>query len=100
MLFSFNRIQDKIGAVSSFGAYYYIHTGEAYAFHMEFMERVRIIEESDHGVVDVPEYAYKPWFLINRDISDDPSQEENRMMSEYFGLQGLRAVPRDEYYGK
>ena len=100
MLFSFNRIQDKIGAVSSFGAYYYIHTGEAYAFHMEFMERVRIIEESDHGVVDVPEYAYKPWFLINRDISDDPSQEENRMMSEYFGLQGLRAVPRAEYYGE
>ncbi len=100
MLVSFHYTQDKIGAVSSFGAYYYIHTGEAYAFHEEFLERVNIFEESDHGVVDVPEYAYKPWFLINRDISDDPSQEENRMMSEYFGLQGLRAVPRDEYYGK
>ena len=100
MLFSFQKTVDKIGAVSSFGAYYYIHTGEAFAFRQEFEERVRIIEESDRGVVDVPEYAYKPWFLINRDISDDPSQEENRMMAEYFGIEGLRSVPRDVYYGE
>ena len=99
LLFSFHITQDKIGAVSSFGAYYYIHTGEAYAFHEEFLERVNIIERSGGGEVVVPEYAYKPWFLINRDISDDPTQEENRMMSEYFGIDALRTVPRDEYYG-
>lgn len=100
LLFSFHITQDKIGAVSSFGAYYYIHSGEADAFHDEFLERVRIIETSDRGEVVVPEYAYKPWFLINRDISGDPSQEENRMMSQYFGIEGLRTVPRDEYYGE
>ena len=99
LLFSFHITQDKIGAVSSFGAYYYIHTGEAYAFHQEFMDRVDIIENSDGGDVVVPEYAYKPWFLINRDISEDPTQEENRMMSEYFGIDDLRTVPWNEYYG-
>lgn len=100
LLFSFHITQDKIGAISSFGAYYYIHTGEAYAFRQEFMERVDIIENSDGGDVVVPEYAYKPWFLINRDISEDPTQEENVMMSEYFGIDDLRTVPRDEYYGE
>jgi hypothetical protein len=37
--------------------------------------------------------------LINRDISEDPTQEENRMMSEYFGIDDLRTVPWNEYYG-
>ena len=59
-----------------------------------------MIEESDHtGVVTVPTYGYAPWFLINKDISDDPSVEENRIMAEYFGVVGLRAVSRDEFYG-
>ena len=100
MLTAFHFTLDKIGAVSSFGAYYYVHTGEAYAFHEEFLERVRMIEESDHeSVVTVPEYGYKPWFLINRDITDDQSQEENRIMADYFGVPGIRAVSRDEFYG-
>ena len=64
------------------------------------LERVRMIEESDHeSVVTVPEYGYKPWFLINRDITDDQSQEENRIMADYFGVPGIRAVSRDEFYG-
>ena len=100
MLTAFHFTLDKIGAVSSFGAYYYVHTGEAYAFHEEYLERVRMIEESDHtGVVTVPTYGYAPWFLVNKDISDDPSVEENRIMAEYFGVAGLRAVSRDEFYG-
>ena len=100
LLAAFHFTQDKIGAVSSFGAYYYVHTGEAYAFHEEYLERVRMIEESDHTtVVTVPTYGYTPWFLINKDISDDPSVEENRIMAEYFGVAGLRAVSRDEFYG-
>ncbi len=95
MLVSFHYTIDKIGAVSSFGAYYYVHTGEAYAFHEEFLNRVRIIGESDGGIVDVPEYGYKPWFLINRDISEDPLEEENRIMADYFGVPGIRRVPRE-----
>ena len=100
MLTAFHFTVDKIGAVSSFGAYYYVHTGEAYAFHEEFLERVRLIEEADHeSVVTVPEYGYMPWFLINRDISDDPSAEENRIMAEYFGVRGIMTVSREEFYG-
>ena len=100
MLAAFHFTVDKIGAVSSFGAYYYVHTGEAFAFHQEFLERVRIIEESDHGTVEVPEYAYKPWFLINKDISEDPGGEENRIMAEYFGVRELKRVSREAYYGE
>ena len=100
LLFSFHITQDKIGAISSFGAYYYIHTGEAYAFRQEFMERVDIIENSDGGDVVVPEYAYKPWFLINKDISEDPGGEENRIMAEYFGVRELKRVSREAYYGE
>jgi hypothetical protein len=100
LFIAFKKSTNPIGAISSFGAYYYIHTGEAYAFHEEFLDRVRIIEESDHKIVDVPEYGYMPWFLINRDITDDPNNEENRMMAIYFGTEGIRSVPRDEYYGR
>lgn len=100
LLAAFHFTADKIGAVSSFGAYYYVHTGEAYAFHQEFLERVRIIEASDHEIVEVPEYAYKPWFLINKDISEDPGEEENRIMAEYFGVRELKRVSRADYYGE
>ena len=100
LLAAFHFTADKIGSVSSFGAYYYVHTGEAYAFNQEFLERVRIIEASDHEVVEVPEYAYKPWFLINKDISEDPGEEENRIMADYFGVRELKRVSREEYYGE
>ena len=100
LLAAFHFTVDKIGAVSSFGAYYYVHTGEAFAFHQEFLERVRIIEESDHGSVEVPEYAYKPWFLINKDISEDPGEEENRIMAEYFGVRELKRVSREAFFGE
>ena len=100
LLAAFHFTADKIGAVSSFGAYYYVHTGEAYAFNQEFLERVRIIEASDHEVVEVPEYAYKPWFLINKDISEDPGEEENRIMADYFGVRELKRVSREAFYGE
>ncbi len=100
MLAVFHFTPDKIGAVSSFGAYYYVHSGEANNLHQEFLERVEIIESSSHApgeVVEVPSYTYMPWFLIAKDMTEDPENEENRMAAEFFGVGGISVVPREEY---
>ncbi len=90
---AFRITQDKIGSVSSWGAYYYVHSGEANNFHNEFLNRVAIIQSCPDPVVAVPSYKYLPWFLINQDISVDSNEEENRIMAKYFGKEILYRLP-------
>ncbi|MCR5031497.1 MAG: DUF6056 family protein [Lachnospiraceae bacterium] len=92
-LIAFRFTKDKIGSVSSFGAYYYVHSGEANNFHNEFLDRVSMIQCTSDPVVAVPSYQYMPWFLINKDISEDSNEEENRMMAKYFGKDQLYRLP-------
>ncbi len=90
---AFHITRDKIGSVSSWGAYYYVHSGEANNFHNEFLKRVEIIQNCPESVVAVPSYQYMPWFLINQDISVDSNEEENRIMAKYFGKELLYRLP-------
>lgn len=39
----FRASSNQAGHYSSYGAYYYVHTGEAYNFHQEYLERVAIL---------------------------------------------------------
>lgn len=52
---------NQAGHYSAYGAYYYVHTGEAYNFHQEYLERVdKLLGDEDD--VQLQPYHYKPWF--------------------------------------
>ena len=75
---------NQAGSFSSYGAYYYIHTGEAYNFYQEYLERVELLQ-SDEKVVVLAPYHWRPWFLCMPDLSDDPGNESNRALAAWYG---------------
>lgn len=61
MLGIFALETNKEGDYSSYGAYYWIHTGEANEFHKEYLARVDAIKNGE-AVVTVPAYHFRPIF--------------------------------------
>lgn len=84
MLAIFSVSPNQAGNYSSFGAYYYVHTGEAYNFYQEYLKRVEILKSSEPDVVLSP-YHYRPWLLCMGDLSDDPDNEANRAVANWYG---------------
>lgn len=83
MLFLVNSSTNPIGSFTSWGAYYYIHTGEAYNFYTEYQERLKLLYSDETNIVFEP-YRYKPWMLCLGELSTDPSAEENRAMAGWY----------------
>lgn len=84
MLVIFSFSPNQAGNYSSYGAYYYVHTGEAYNFHQEYLKRVEILKSSETEVVFEP-YHYRPWLLCMGDLSDNPDNEANRSVADWYG---------------
>ena len=61
-----------------------MHTGEAYNFYQEYLKRVEILKSSEPDVVLSP-YHYRPWLLCMGDLSDDPDNEANRAVANWYG---------------
>ena len=76
---------------SSFAAYYYVHTGEAYNFHQEYLERIEKIQSGGPDVVVKP-YAYKPWILQSAQLSSSPDAEENRAMASWYDKNSITCI--------
>lgn len=74
---------NQAGSFSSYGAYYYVHTGEAYNFYQEYEERVRLLNSDSRQVVFRP-YNWRPWFLCMGDLSDNPEDEANRSLAAWY----------------
>lgn len=74
---------NQAGSFTSYGAYYYVHTGEAYNFYQEYLERVRILNSEESCVVLAP-YHWKPWLICMGDLSDDPEDESNRALADWY----------------
>ncbi len=86
---------NKGGKYSSYCAYYFVHTGEAYNYYNEYLERVEICENGGPDVVVKP-YVYKPWLLCLGDLSEDPNYEPNRFMANYFNKNSIICVAPTE----
>lgn len=88
---------NQAGCYSSWGAYYYIHTGEAYNFYCEYQERLEILKSDEKNIVFEP-YRFRPWMLCIGDLSEDPNSEENRAMASWYDKTSLavRAVEETE----
>lgn len=83
MLLIFHFESNQAGSFSSYGAFYYVHTGEAYNFYQEYLERVALFQ-GEESVVVVKPYQWRPWFLCIGDLSDDPENESNRAVADWY----------------
>lgn len=79
---------DPIGQYSAFGAKLYLESGQAQQFHAEYEQRIARLKSPGADVVFEP-YSIKPWFLIWKDLSDNPNDEPNRFMSNYYGKESV-----------
>lgn len=80
---------------SSYMTYYFVHTGEAYNYYQEYLERVEILKSDETDIVFEP-YHYTPYPICCGDLSDDPKQEENRAVSDWYGKNSVRITGSDE----
>lgn len=80
------------GIYSSWGAYYFVHSGEAHNFYQEYQERVETIKNSGPDVTVKP-YAWNPWLIRVGDLSEDPEKEENRYMAVWYDKDSIVCAP-------
>ena len=88
MLFIFSLDTWQEGHYSTFSAYHYVHTGEANEFHKEYLARVDMIVNGG-SVVVVPPYHFKPAPICVDDLSEDPQNEANRFMADWYGKEAI-----------
>ncbi|MCX4305208.1 MAG: hypothetical protein OSJ69_05335 [Acetatifactor sp.] len=92
MLFIFAFLsRSQAGCYSSYGAYYFVHTGEAYNFYQEYKNRIDTIVNGGPDVVVKP-YVYKPWFLFIKDLGEDPMMDENQSMAAWYGKNSISCI--------
>lgn len=79
---------NSIGTYSFYGAYYYVHSGEAFNFYQEYQERIQTIKESGSSVTVEP-YHFRPWILCSDDLSEDSSAGANRAMAAWYDKEAI-----------
>lgn len=79
---------------STFAAYYYVHTGEAYNFHQEYLNRVETIVNGGADVVVEP-YYFKPWILQSSELSNSPEGEANRAMAAWYHKNSISCIAKE-----
>lgn len=88
LLVAFYFEDNQAGSYSSYGAYYYVHTGESYNFYQEYLQRVELLKSDEENVVLEP-YRFKPWFLCTSDLSDNPEEESNRALASWYDKESV-----------
>lgn len=73
---------------STFSAYYYVHSGEAFEFYKEYLARIETIQNGG-DVIEVTPYHFTPAPICVSDLSSDPNREENRSMASWYGKQAI-----------
>lgn len=86
---------NQYGWYSSWGAYHYIHSGEAYNFYSEYRERLMMLRSTEKNMVLEP-YHYKPWMLCLGDLSEEPESGENQAMAQWYGKESLAVKAVEE----
>ena len=79
---------NQVGTYSSYGAYYYIHTGEAGEYYNEYERRIEAIESGGDVAVLEP-YYYRPWMICKGELSADPNTDYNKVMADWYGKQAI-----------
>lgn len=95
MLLIFHMESNQAGSYSAYGAYYYVHTGEANELHKEYLSRIETIKAGG-DIVTVTPYHFRPWFLSMGELSDNPDYEPNRAIADWYGKQGVICVTEEQ----
>lgn len=93
-LLVFHTEPNQAGSFSSYGAYYYIHTGEAYNFYQEYLSRLEILKSDEKEIVFEP-YNWRPWFLCSGDLSDNPDDEANSALASWYDKDTIICIDKD-----
>ena len=88
MLLIFAGESNQAGNYSAYGAYYYIHTGEANNFYQEYQERVALLQSDEPNIVFEP-YQWRPWFLCAGELSDNPNDHQNVVVANWYKKQSV-----------
>ena len=80
----------KLGTITSYTAFEYLHYGHAQAFWNENMERLVILEDENIKDAVLKPHSVKPFYLYVSDITEDPSNWENLGMSGYYGKNSVK----------
>lgn len=83
MLLIFAFSSNQAGSFSSYGAYYYVHSGEAFNFYSQYEERIETIKSSG-PVVELEPYAWRPFFLCIGDLSTNPTASANQAIAQWY----------------
>ena len=76
------------GEFTTYGAYYFVHTGEAYNFYQEYLERVNVLKGKGRNIVVKP-YQWNPWLIRVGELSEDPEKEENKFIAAWYGKESV-----------
>ena len=88
MLGTFGIEPDRIRSYSSWGAYYYVHTGDAVMYRQEHLRRVEELVNGGDTVVVEP-HQYMPWMLCVGDLSENPANGANSAMARFYHKQAI-----------
>lgn len=72
---------------STFCAYWFVHTGEAEAFHNEYLARIDTIKNGGSEVVVTPYFFKNP--LCVGDLSENPDDEVNRAIAAWYDKEAV-----------
>ncbi len=88
MLLIFAVDSNKEGSYSSYGAYKLVHSGVAYNFYQEYLDRIEDCQKDEANVVVKP-YAWNPWMLKVGDLTDNPGSEQNAAMAKWYRKESI-----------
>ena len=94
VLLCFHGEKNPEGSFCSYGAWYEIHSGLAYNFYQEYLERVEILKGDEEDVVLTP-YHWMPWMICMGDLSENPKDESNRALADWYDKESVRVEPED-----
>lgn len=94
VLLCFHAEKNPEGSFCSYGAWYEIHSGLAYNFYQEYLERVEILKGDEEDVVLTP-YHWTPWMICIGDLSEDTKDESNRALADWYNKESVRVEPED-----
>lgn len=74
---------NQAGNYSSYGAYYYIHTGELGNMYNQYLDRLKVLQGEEEDIV-FEEYRYKPWLFYIEDLGSDPEYWINKAARSWY----------------
>jgi hypothetical protein len=79
---------------SSYGAFYDIHSAESGLLYSEYLDRIEDINSQGPDAYVKP-YTCRPWYLRQTDISENPAEEPNRAMADWYGKNSISLLPEE-----